>query len=106
MVDLLDTYTFDIDSIDLSNKKLSKLPDLTRFTKLKVLYCSNNLLTELSNLPESLTELYCEHNLLTTLSKLPNSLTKLDCRHNLLTALINLPNSLIEFKCNNNQLTE
>ena len=28
MVDLLDTYTLDIDSINLSNKKLSKLPDL------------------------------------------------------------------------------
>ena len=28
MDEILDTYTFDIDSIDLSNRRLSKLPDL------------------------------------------------------------------------------
>ena len=75
MVNILDTYAFDIDSINLSNNGLSKLPDLTRFTKLKVLYCCNNLLTELHNLPESLTELYCYNNQLTTLHNLPDSLT-------------------------------
>ena len=74
---ILDTYAFDIDIIDLSYKKLSKLPDLTRFTKLKVLCCANNLLTELHNLPESLTELYCNDNQLTKLNNLPNTLNKL-----------------------------
>ena len=66
---------FDIDCINLSYKGLSKLPDLTRFTKLKVLYCSDNLLTELHNLPESLTKLYCGNNQLTELNNLPNTLT-------------------------------
>ena len=35
---ILDTYAFDIDRIDLSNKRLSKLPDLTRFIKLKTFF--------------------------------------------------------------------
>ena len=96
---ILDTYTLDIDSINLSCKKLSKLPDLTRFTKLKVLYCSNNMLTELHNLPESLTELYCNYNKLTTLSNLPESLTELYCNYNELTTLSNLPNTLITLEC-------
>ena len=30
MADILDTYTFDTELIDLSNKGLTKLPDLTR----------------------------------------------------------------------------
>ena len=40
MYEELDAYKFDIDSINLSNKGLSKLPDLTRFIKLKTLNCS------------------------------------------------------------------
>ena len=94
MDETLDTYKFDIDSINLSNKRLSKLPDLTRFIKLKTLYCDNNQLTELSNLPNTLTKLYCDNNQLTKLSNLPNTLTLLYCSYNQLTELNNLPNTL------------
>ena len=38
MDEILDTYNFDIDSINLSYKGLSKLPDLTRFIKLKTFF--------------------------------------------------------------------
>ena len=61
--------------IDLSNKKLKKLPDLTKYTNLKILKCSNNELTELNNLPNTLTELYCDNNQLQKLNNLPNKLT-------------------------------
>ena len=90
MDEILDSYKFDIDSIELFNEGLSKLPDLTRFIKLKTLDCYNNQLTELNNLPESLTELYCGSNRLTTLNNLPNTLTKLYCMNNRLTELNNL----------------
>ena len=64
MADILDTYTFDIDTelIDLSDKRLTKLPDLTRFTKLKTLICSYNALKELNNLPNTLIRLNCGRN--------------------------------------------
>ena len=85
MTDILDTYTFDIDCIDLSYKRLTKLPDLTRFTKLKTLKCSYTNLKELDNLPNTLTTLCCNGNKLTRLSNLPNTLTYLDCERNQLT---------------------
>ena len=81
MADILDTYTFDTELIDLSDKRLTKLPDLTRFTKLKTLICSCNQLIEL-------TTLYCNYNQLTKLSNLSNTLTKLDCNYNRLTELM------------------
>ena len=104
MADILDTYTFDIDTIGLSNKGLTKLPDLTRFTKLKTLICSYNSLKELNNLPNTLTTLHCHDNQLTKLSNLPNTLTELYCHDNKLTELTNLPNTLATLDCGNNQL--
>ena len=98
MADILDTYTFDTELIDLSDKGLTKLPDLTRFTKLKTLNCSYNQLIELNNLPNTLTYLDCWNNQLTELSNLPNTLTTLQCGNNQLTELREIM-ILVDFFC-------
>ena len=87
MYEILDTYNFDIDNLNLSYKELSKLPDLTRFIELKTFNCIYNKLLELNNLPNSLITLYCSNNQLTELNNLPNTLTTLYCSGNQLTTL-------------------
>ena len=54
-----------ITELDLSNKGLTKLPDLSNYTNLKRLNCSNNQITHLDNLPPTLTLLYCSNNKIT-----------------------------------------
>jgi len=54
-------YT-NITELDLSNKGLTKLPDLSIYSNLKILNCSYNQITSLDNLPLTLTELYCSNN--------------------------------------------
>ena len=70
--------------------------------KVTELYCGNNQLTSLPDLPMVI-ELDCYNNNLTALPDLPN-VTKLYCRHNRLTALPELPN-VTELFCNENQLS-
>ena len=48
-----------ITELDLSNKGLVELPDLSKYTNLKNLNCSNNKITTLDNLPPGLKELDC-----------------------------------------------
>ena len=54
----LDSLSDDVKIIYLSDKNLTILPDLSRFTKLKILNCCSNQLISLpENLPDSLQEL-------------------------------------------------
>jgi Leucine-rich repeat (LRR) protein len=75
------------------NNQLNSLPNLPN--SLQILWCSNNQLSSLPNLPNSLQYLYCEINQLSSLPNLPNSLKYLYCNFNQLSSLPNLPNSLI-----------
>lgn len=86
-------------NIHLPKIKIIHLPDLIRFTNLKILFCCSNELTYLPNLPNSLQKLYCGSNYLTFLPKLPEKLTYLYCRKNKLTTLSELPNSLQKLYC-------
>jgi Leucine-rich repeat (LRR) protein len=95
----------DILIIDISYKNIKSLPDLTRFKNLKKLYCGNNKLTSLPNLPQNIEELYCCNNKLTSLPTLPPNLITLNCSNNKLTSLPTLPLNLIALYCRNNQLT-
>ena len=76
---MINNYTLDTEFIDYSFLKMYKLPDLTKYINLKVLYCNNNELTELTNLPNTLIELNCNNNKLTKLTNLPNTLIILEC---------------------------
>jgi len=51
-----------INELNLSDKNLTILPDLSKYTKLKVLDCSNNKIKSLDNLPSKLKELYCSND--------------------------------------------
>ena len=48
-----------ITELDLSDQELRELPDLSKYTNLKNLYCHYNKLTKLDNLPHELTYLNC-----------------------------------------------
>ena len=101
----LNSLSEDILTVDISDKSIKYLPDLTRFKNLKIFNCSNNQLTSLPTLPENLLGLYCYNNQLTSLPTLPENLQKLYCSNNQLTFLGTLPENLQELYCSNNQLT-
>jgi hypothetical protein len=92
-------YTMDVVTLYCDNNQLTSLPDLPNVVKL---HCDNNQLTALPDLP-NVVELYCSNNQLTSLPDLPN-VVKLYCKYNQLTALPELPNVVV-LDCDNNQLT-
>ena len=61
-MEYLDSLSSNVIEINIRNKNLFVLPDLSRFTCLQKLDCSNNQLTQLDNLPFSLIELHCYYN--------------------------------------------
>ena len=83
-----------ITELYLSNKGLTELPDLSHYTNLKTLDCSDNQITNLDNLPLSLIYLDCGCNKITHLDNFPLSLTRLVCGNNEITHLDNLPPTL------------
>ena len=121
----LNSLSEDILILGIEGESINVLPDLTRFKNLKelycsdnklsylpplpqsleILYCSKNKLTSLPTLPQNLKELYCSINKLTYLSTLPQGLEKLHCSNNKLTSLHTLPQNLKELNCSNNQLS-
>ena len=107
----IETYINNLDEnaervmVDL--KKINYLPELNRFTNLKILWCHDNQLTSLPNLSflENLQELICCNNQLTSLPNLNKNLKILNCSNNKLTSLPNLNKNLKIFYCSNNKLT-
>ena len=91
--------------LDISNKDIEGILDLSKYGKLKKLYCSNNKITEIINIPNSLEYLNCSNNKITKLENNFN-LMKINYKFNPLTHLTlrgklnkpvdNLPCSLIE----------
>ena len=87
--------------IDISSKGITYLPDLTRFNHLTKLYCSNNQLTSLPTLPQTLEELGCYNNQITSLPTLPQNLQKLYCYNNTIFEIVDYHiYSLIRIKKN------
>jgi Leucine-rich repeat (LRR) protein len=116
-----------IESLDISFRNLTSLPDLNRFKKLKHLNIDGNNLTEIPELPNTLLTFSCRHNQLTSLlilnlstpnlkvldcgdnrltvlSRLPSTIEKIFCRFNLLSKIEDIPVSLIELECMDNEL--
>jgi Leucine-rich repeat (LRR) protein len=90
--------------LNYSDQELTELPELPN--SLQSLWCDDNKLTSLPKLPNSLQKLNCSFNQLIELPKLPDSLQVLYCFRNKLTSLPKLPNKLKELKCFNNELKE
>ncbi len=86
--------------LDLSYLKLTELPLIP--STCQKLYCHNNNLTFLPELPDCKL-LFCNSNQLTYLPSLPNC-QRLWCYDNLLTSLPSLPNCTY-LSCFNNKLT-
>ena len=103
--DYLGSLPEDILIINVANKGLTYLPDLSRFTKLRRLYCQANKLTSLPKLNESLAILNCSQNLLTSLPELNKNICSLLCHHNYIVQLPKLNEELMELNCSNNKLT-
>ena len=101
----LNSLSEDILTLDVSNRSIKSLPDLTRYKNLKTLYCYNNQLTSLPTLPQNLEVLYCFDNQLTSLPTLPQNLEELYCSDNQLTSLPTLPQTLEVLDCSYNKLT-
>ena len=85
----LTSLSDNVEFINLASFGLTTLPDLSRFTKLKTLYCSWNHLTTIPVIL-SLKRLCCKYNQLTSIPVLPN-LEELYCCHNQLTSIPILP---------------
>ena len=92
-------------SLDVSDNELKSLPKILP-PNLIELRCSNNLIEELPELPNTLSRLVCNENLLTKLPKLPNGLSTLSCNHNKLTRIPALPAVLICLDCSHNLINE
>ena len=106
MEEFLSNLNDDITKLDISNKGLKILPDLSRFTNLKILNCHNNNIKTLNNLPQYLEELNCYDNLIVRLDNLPMNLKKLNCKNNKIKNLDNLPITLNKLECLNNSLSK
>ncbi len=87
VIDYLNSLNVNVKEINLSNKELTVLPDLSRFTNLKKLDCSFNKIKKINNLPEGLENLYCENNQIKELNNIPKSLFVLCCTNNLLPSV-------------------
>ena len=79
----IDLYIFSLpdntEFINVSNKNLTYIPSLTRFTNLKKLDCRNNNLTSLPNLPNCLSVLLIMNNPNLVLNTLPQNVNCLNC---------------------------
>ena len=95
----LNSLPEDILTIDISNKGITSLPDLTRFKNLTKLDCSYSKLTSLPTLPQNLQELYCYNNELISLPTLLQNLEYLDCYDNPIYKIVNR-NRLFQIKKN------
>jgi len=98
----INSLPLDTTEINISNKRLTYLPDLSRFKNLTFLNVSRNQLTELPQLNKTLKNLYCHTNKLTELPPVNNELKILDCKDNQLTMLPPLNNKLRYLSCYDN----
>jgi hypothetical protein len=96
----------DIYTIDVSNKNLTYLPDISRFKNLQDMDCSYNQLTALPVLPRNLKWLFCGNNKLTSLPILPENLEEIDCSDNQLRYLPVLPTKIRRIEYYNNPVVD
>lgn len=92
-------------TLDVSGKSIADISGVYGFTGLQSFYCSNNNITTVPTLPDSLLIFFCSNNQITSLPvNLPFKLQQLKCENNLLTSLPSLPNSLLSLFCSDNLL--
>lgn len=126
---ILDNFPYDSTQIDVSNKNITGILDLSNFINLIELDCSNNQITQILNINNQLQILNCSNNLITHItfdydyfqSKnipvtnkfkrrmnriifCPPELVKLDCANNQICNMICISGNIKCFDCANNLL--
>jgi hypothetical protein len=82
-------------TLDQSQERLTRIENLPN--SLQKFDCGYNRITRIENLPQTLQEFHCYNNEITRIENLPNSLHKFDCSDNQITRIENLPDSLQQF---------
>ncbi len=101
-INILNKFEPNITKLDICNKDIKGLLDLSRFTKLKELCCTLNSIDEIINLPPTLITLDCMRNIIKFLDNLPKNLKELNCSANLISSLDNLPDKIEWLDCGYN----
>ena len=94
-------------SLDVANKQLTVLPDLSMVDVNDDFFCDGNQLTTLAGAPRSVAGAFdCSNNKLTSLVGAPETCAAFMCANNALTSLKGAPQSVLNFYCDGNQLTD
>ncbi len=104
----LESFSHDVETIDLTGFGIVGVLDLSKFTNLKKLTCEYNDISIITSIPFSIEYINCEHCRMDAIhiNHQHFNLKKLYCCYNRLTSLNNLPDSIETLGCENNELTE
>ncbi len=94
--------TIVVRELDISGKKLTRLPDLSNVVVLGDFICQNNQLTSLAGSPKSVGRgFYCDGNKLTSLIGGPQTVAGyMSCKSNPLTSLAGAPQKFARLSSN------
>lgn len=98
---IISEYKNDITDLIISNKNIKGLLDLSKFNNLKKLDCSNNIITEIINFPNTLEILLCYNN---KIKSFDIKYTYFSCLYNKIFPTCILPHNLKQFNCSNNDI--
>jgi len=104
---VLDTTHIDVltlDSMDIENGGIFNLSGIQYFAGLNYLKCSDNNISDISQVPNTVRELNCFVNDLVGILSFPDSLRSLNCAGNDIDSISQLPIFLEYFYCYNNDL--
>ena len=104
-IDSIEYLPLNLEILKINNNNIMCI-NLNYLSRLKILECINNKITDLGILPQKLEILKCSINKIINLDNLPDSLVILESNSNQLTKLDNLPSTLKILHCTSNQLTE
>ena len=90
--------------INISERKLFVMPDLSRFTNLRILYCYGTNISNIDYLSPTLEQLWCNNNRIRFIPPLPTNLRILNCEYNQLSYLPKLNHNLQILYCSNNNI--
>ncbi|MEY4926142.1 MAG: leucine-rich repeat protein [Bacteroidota bacterium] len=99
------TALLNVTSLSCDNQNIASIEGIKYFKNLETLYCTNNVLTSMPKLPNSLTYLDCQQNQILSFYAFPTVLNQLNCSGNPLNCLPTLPNSLHFLRTTNTAIT-
>ncbi len=98
VIQYLNNLPSDATVIDLSCKYLEEVPDLSKFTNLKILNIQKNKLTTLTNIGVQIEQINCSNNQIEIIKDIVPSLKTLICKNNKISSFDN-PLNIERFEC-------